>query len=106
MNIFQYTYLYTAYADDTTFFLKNKNSIRQLMETFSFSQYSCLKPNYEKCEIARTGVLKSIKMAVCYMKCVGLYKDTIRITGIHFLHNKTKQDEKNFLKTITKIQMF
>ena len=107
LNIFQYTYLYTAYADDTTFFLKNKNSIRQLMETFStFSQYSCLKPNYEKCEIAGTGVLKSVKMAVCYMKCVGLYKDTIRITGIHFLHNKTKQDEKNFLKTITKIQMF
>ena len=53
LNIFQYTYLYTAYADDTTFFLKNKNSIRQLMETLStFSQYSCLKPNYEKCEIA------------------------------------------------------
>ena len=35
VNIFQYTYLYTAYADDTTFFLKNKHSIRQLMESFS-----------------------------------------------------------------------
>ena len=28
LNIFQDTYLYTAYADDTTFVLKNKNSIR------------------------------------------------------------------------------
>ena len=65
MNISQYTYLYTTYADDTTFFLKNKNSIRQLMKTFStFSKYSCLKPNYEKCEIAGIGVLKSVKMAV------------------------------------------
>ena len=49
VNIFQYICLYKAYVDDATF-LKNKNSIRQLME--SFSQYSCLKPNYEKCEIA------------------------------------------------------
>ena len=91
VNIFQYTYLYTAYADDTTYFLKNKNSIRQLMETFStFSQYSCLKPNYEKCEIAGIGVLKSVKVAVCGMKCVDLCKDTIRITGVHSSYNKTK----------------
>ena len=75
------------------------------METFStFSQYSCLKPNYEKCEIAGIGVLKSVKVAVCGMKCVDLCKDTIRITGVHFSCNKTKQDVKNFLETISKIQ--
>ena len=75
------------------------------METFStFSQYSCLKPNYEKCEIAGIGVLKSVKVAVCGMKCVDLCQDTIRITGIHFSRNKTKQDEKNLLETIKKIQ--
>ena len=38
------------------------------------------------------------------MKCVDLCKDTIKITGVHFSYNKTKQDEKNFLETITKIQ--
>ena len=38
------------------------------------------------------------------MKCVNLCKDTIKITGVHFSYNKTKQDEKNFLETITKIQ--
>ena len=75
------------------------------METFSsFSQCSCLKPNYEKCEIAGIGVLKSVKVAVCGMKCVDLCKDTIRITGAHFSYDKTKQDEKNFLETIPKIQ--
>ena len=37
----------------------------QLMETFStFSQYSCLKPNYEKCKNAGAGVLKKVNMAV------------------------------------------
>ena len=66
-----------AYADNTTFFLKKRSSIRQLMGTFS--QYSCLKPGYEKCEIAGTGVLESVKVAVCGMKCVDLRNDTTRI---------------------------
>ena len=86
-------------------FLKKKNSIRQLIETFSFFlNIPSLKPNYEKCEIAGTGVLKSVKVAVCGMKCVDLCKDTIRITGVHFSYNKTKQDVKNVLETISKIQ--
>ena len=38
------------------------------------------------------------------MKCVDLCKDTIRITGAHFSYNKTKQDVKNVLETISKIQ--
>ena len=65
MNIFQYTYLYTVSGDDTTFFLKIKNSIRQLIDLFlTFTQYYCLKSSYEKCEIAVVGVLKSVKMTV------------------------------------------
>ena len=105
VNVFQYTYLYTAYSDDATFFLKNKNSIRQIMETFhTFSQYSCLKNKYKKCENAGIGALKSVKVAVCGMKCVDLCKDTIRLTCIHFSYKKTKQDETNFFETISKIQ--
>ena len=74
------------------------------METFSpFSQYFCLKLNYEKREIAGIGVLKSAKVAVCGMKCVHLCEDTIRITGVHFSYNKTKQNEKKFLEIITKM---
>ena len=38
------------------------------------------------------------------MKCADLCKDTIRITGVHFSCNKTKQDVKHFLETISKIQ--
>ena len=74
------------------------------METFSaFSQCSCLKPNCEKCKIAGTGVLKSVKMAVCGMKSADLCKDTITITDVHFSYQKTKQFERNVLET-TKIQ--
>ena len=80
LNIVQYTYLYAAYADNTTFFLKNRNSVRQLMQTFStFSWYSCLKLNCKKCDIAGIGVLKSVKVADCGMKVVNLITDTIII---------------------------
>ena len=65
------------------------------METFStFSQYSCLKPNYEKCEITGIAVLKSVKVAVCAMKCVVVCKDTIRVTRLHFSYNTTKEGEQ------------
>ena len=38
------------------------------------------------------------------MKCVNLCNDTIKITGVQLLYNKTNQDEKKFMETITKIQ--
>ena len=36
MTIFDYNYLYSAYADDTTFFLKNIISIKHMVDTFDF----------------------------------------------------------------------
>ena len=97
INIFKHTYLYSAYADDTTFFLRYKRSIKELLNTFAtFSKYSGLKPNHEKCEIAGIGVLKSVKVAVCGMKCIDLCNDTIKITGVHFSHNKEKRNKKKF----------
>ena len=105
INIFEHTYLYSAYADDTNFFLRDKRSIKELINTFArVSKYSGLKPNYEKCEIAGIGVLKSVKVAVCGMKCIDLCNDTIKITGIRFSYNKKKRNEKIFLDSITKIQ--
>ena len=36
MTIFDYNYLYSAYADDTTFFLKDIISIKDMIDTFDF----------------------------------------------------------------------
>ena len=89
INIFKHTYLYSAYADDTTFFLRDKRSIKELLNTFAtFSKYSGLKPNLEKCKISGIGVLKSVKGVVSGMKCIDLCNDMIKITGIHFSYNK------------------
>ena len=85
INIFEHTYLYSVYTEDTSFFLRHKRSIKILINTFAiFSKYSGLKPNHEKCKIAGIGMLKSVKVAVCGMKCIYLCNDTINITEIHF----------------------
>ena len=89
INIFEHTYLYSAYAYDTTFFLRDKRSIKEFLNTFAtFSKYSGLRPNHEKRKISGIGVLKSVKVAVCGMKFTHLCNDTIKITGFHFSYNK------------------
>ena len=46
IEIFEYCYLYTAYVDSKTFFLKDENSIAHLPEKFKlFSDFSRLEPN-------------------------------------------------------------
>ena len=59
INIFDNIFLYSAYADDTTFFLSDEDSVIEVMNAFDkLSLLSGLKPNEAKCEIAGIGVLK------------------------------------------------
>ena len=97
-------FLYTAYADDTTFFLENKESIEELVKTFTlFSSFSGLKPNFSKCEICGLGPLKGVEMTVCDMQTVYLTKDAIKILGIYFSYNINLMNQKNYCKAITSI---
>ena len=105
LNIFNHNYLYTAYADDTTFFLNDQKSIRELMKTFKlFSKFSGLRLNILKCEVAGKGSLKGVKMAVCGIKCIDLTTETIKILGVHFSYNQKLKTQKNFVKSITNMQ--
>ena len=97
LNMFKHEFLYTAYADDTTFFLKDRNSIIELMNELNiFSNISGLKPNKTKCEIAGIGVLNGVQVALCGMKCVNLNNETVKILGVHFSYNKNLEQDKNF----------
>ena len=105
-EIFQKNFIYAAYAEDTTFFLKNTESAINLLEIFKhFSQFSALKPNKSKCEIAGIGVLKGVKMALCGMRCVNLYEDTIKVLGIHYSHNKQLENVENIASTLQKLRV-
>ena len=98
-------FLYTAYADHTTFFLKDKESLIEVMKAFDiFSSFSGLKPNKCKCEFARIGALKGAKIALCGITCIYLRLNTIKILGIHFSYNKKPENNENFLKQITSIE--
>ena len=51
-------FLYTAYADDATLFLKDAQFIENLVEAFNtFSLFLRLKPNLTKCKIAGIGAM-------------------------------------------------
>ena len=72
--------MYTAYVDDSTFFLRAILSVKELINSFNqFYYFSGLKANIEKCEIAGIGSLKGVTGAVCGLKCVDLSNDTIEI---------------------------
>ena len=83
MTLFDNCYLYYAYAEDTTFFLKDTISIKNMVDTFHlFSDLSGLKPNLSKFEITGIGVLKRVQVAVWGMRRVE--NDTLKILGAHF----------------------
>ena len=78
--MFENTFLYNAYAGDSTFFLKDKNSIKELLNTTNyFSSFTSLKSNLPKCEVAGIGALKEVKVAIYGINCIDLTKEAIKI---------------------------
>ena len=87
LTILDHYYLYSANADDTTFFLTDTISIKNMVDTFHlFSEFFGLKPNLSECEI--TG-----------MRCVDLKNVTLKILGTHFSYNEKLKQERNFYTT-------
>ena len=86
LQFFNRNILYSACADDTAFFLRNKKLALELINIFLFPG---LKIDKEKCEIAGIGVWKRLKVAVlCGMECIDLVEGTIKILGIYVYYNK------------------
>ena len=72
-------------------------------ELNTFSNFSGLKPNKTKCEIAGISVLNGVQVALCAMKSVNLNNETVKIIGLHFSYNKNLKQDKFFSKHIVKI---
>ena len=104
LTIFGHCYLYSAYADDTTFFLQDIISMKHMVDVFClFSYFSGLKPNLKKSEIAGIGALKVVQVAVRGLRCKDQNNDTLKILGIHFSYNEKLKEEKKIYKTVTDI---
>ena len=105
LKIFDYIFLYSAYANDTTFFVKNIETVEEIIKVFNlFSNFSGLKLNLTISEVSGICVLKEVQLAVCGMNYINLKIDTIKILGIHFSYNELIAREKIFLKAISNIQ--
>ena len=71
LNVCNNDFLYTAYADDTTFFLQNEKSAAEFLNNFNImAQFFGLKANKWKCEVAEIRVMKGVKVALCGVECV------------------------------------
>ena len=105
IKMFENTFLSIAYADDSTFFLKDKNSFKEFMNTFNyFSSFTDLKLNLSKYEVGGIGALKGVKVAICGIKCIDLTKEAIKVSGVSVCYDKNLQLESNFRKTILNIE--
>ena len=69
-DLYNHSFSFTAYANDSIFFLKDTSSFKMLVETFKEFCFSGLKPNITKPEIASLGLLKGVLEAVCSFKTV------------------------------------
>ena len=103
--IFDNIVLYSAYADDRTFFLSDEDSVIEAVNVFhKFSLVSGLKPNEAKREIGVISVLKGVSLALCSMDCIDLTKKTIKTLRIYFSYNKKLETEENFIRHVRKIE--
>ena len=101
ITIFNHVFLYTAFADDSTFFRNDLLSFKDLIDTFKvYSLFSGLNANFNKCEIAGLGSLKGVLETFCGLKSANLARDTIKILGVHFSYNGTLKVQKKFLDTV------
>ena len=91
-----FCYLYTAYADDTTFFLKDTISIENMVDIFLFLAHLWFKTKLIKWEITGIGLLKEVQVTVCGVHCVDLNNDTLKILGTKLFYNKNLKQKKTF----------
>ena len=104
IKAFENTFV-SAYEHDSAFFLRDKISINELMNTINyFSSFTGLKPSLSKCEVAGIDALKGAKMPICGIKCINLTKEAIKISRVFFSYDKNVQLENNFRKTTINIE--
>ena len=91
-RIKQFEIKLTAYADDTTFFVKDAQSLKKILKLLKkFEEFSSLRINAEKCEACWIGRAKNRNTKPVKCKCT-----SIKILGICFSYDKALVEKDNF----------
>ena len=87
----------SAYADDTTFFVKDSHSLHRILKLMGKShEFSSLKFSVDKCEACWIGGVKTSQSKPVRCKWILLIKKCIKILGINFSYNKTLANKENY----------
>ena len=79
----------TAFADDSTFFVRDKQSINRILNIMKkFGTFSSLNASIEKCEVCWIGQSRFRKDRPVNCKLTSLVTSSIKILGVHFSYNK------------------
>lgn len=86
-SIFYYCYFYSTYADNTTFFVKNKQSIKGIVQVFQvYYTFSSLVTNFTKWEVTNLVILRGSKVAVCDIRSINLNAENYNNAWYQFFH--------------------
>ena len=91
-----------AFADDTTFLVRDTQSLRRMLNLAKyFQEYSSLKFNVKKCEACWIGRAKGQSSKPIQCKWINLNQNSIKILGAHFSYNKQLDKKMNFYQVTT-----
>ena len=92
----------SQYADDTTIFVKDIQSVHNLFHLLSqFESCSGLKINQSKSELLRLGSLRNRKDSVLSLKCSD---EPIYALGVYFSYNEELVTKMNFFDKLSPLQ--
>ena len=92
----------TAFADDTTFLVRDIQSLRRMLHLAKyFQEYFSFKFNVEKCEACWIGKAKGQSSKPIQCKWISLNRSSIKILGAHFSYNKQLVEKMNFNQVTT-----
>ena len=96
------------FADDTTIFVKNTQSLKAVLKVLSeFAMVSSLNINKNKSNAALIGKSrnkKDININLNDINWIDLDNDAMKILGVYYSYNNTIVSESNFKKLETKVE--
>ena len=93
--------LLSAFADDTTFIIRDIHSVNRILKHMKvYEVFSSLRVNVDKSEACWIGMAKGRTDKPLKCRWVCLQTDAIKILGIYFSYDKQIANNKNFIKLI------
>ena len=91
----------SAFADNTTFIIKDIHSVNRILKHMKvYEVFSSLRVNVDKSEACWIGKAKGRTDKPLKCRWVCLQTDAIKILGIYFSYDKQIANNKNFIKLI------